>query len=443
MATPLNTHPKCTIDANDDDVLCYELIKLIHSFGTAPMTARHIFAMMAVPFPDMRAVWCPHAAIYRELNAIPDGCTVIPAKVSNLPALDSWIKRYGEGHNARLMRSTGKVHLGYDALLLIALTVKHAVEDGKFPGSRMLTFAKRDSAQFPKRLENIGRKRNRKPGKAAPTEFTPEQKDLMKEHLSEIMKDTRRYHDITRNRARDLYTKPNVSGVKFLTSQSSARKPPHKDTEFKRFAERLGQELLGRGLDTLAVQAAINAEFMTPETFDLSPVHRALDYGMIAHCADWVENIGPSKLKRRRINRHLAKLTPTELKKRDDRVALLSTFAWPEDSGLRAHVYRAAAVQINESGKPWFSLSKVALRLGKKADGMTLSHPNGILEPVPTAPPVCLVLTPYDVRYAYCRYFLETSPLFAQDTPVRFRYLHRSVEQLLNFDAESVDNHDY
>ena len=119
--------PKPAPDTTPDEVLCYELLHLIHTYGQPALVARHVRALLITPTPDMDAVWCPHAAIIRELDASPDKTAYVKIKasrLSNLTALDAWLDRYGHACNARIDRATRRLHLGYDALLVIAHTAR-------------------------------------------------------------------------------------------------------------------------------------------------------------------------------------------------------------------------------------------------------------------------------------------------------------------------------
>ena len=437
MASPTRLFSKTTYDATPDEVLCYTLIRLIGNEGHPALVARHAHALLITPTPDMDAMWCPHAAIIRELDASPDKTARVKIKASKLPslsALDSWLDRYGQACNARIDRATGYLHLGYDALLVIAHTAREAINAGKFPGTKILARAEQDAKQFPDRPtpSSVKRKHHKKKPKAPPV--TPETRALMREHLHMIMTDHRRYHDLTRGRARDFYARRAASPATFLTSQESAALEPHKDRDFKRLALRLTD-----APDADLIAMALNAGFRMPDAYDLAPLHRALDYGHVEFCAKAITDAYSYEhpIRQRRTNRFVARLSPAEQQRRDNLIATLSAFVWPEDCGLRAQVYRAVAIEINESGKPWFSVSRIAARLGKKADGMTALHTSGIFDTVPTAPPICLQLSAYDVRYAYIRHYLGTSMMFSEDRPARFRYLLDDTARLFEY---SVDN---
>lgn len=435
MARMTGKFAKPTPDTTPDEMLCYELLHLIHTYGQPALVARHVRALLITPTPDMDAVWCPHAAIIRELDASPDKAAHVKIKasrLSNLTALDAWLDRYGQACNARIERATGRLYLGYDALLIIAHTAREAVNAGKFPGSQIMACAERDARQFHEPVRQEGTRRSYARNKTP--EATPETRALMREHLHMIMTDHRRYHDLTRGRARDLYARRAASPATFLTSQESAALEPHKDRDFKRLALRLTD-----APDADLITLAVNTGFRMPDAYDLAPLHRALDYGHVEFCAKAITDAYSYEhpIRQRRTNRFVARLSAAEQQRRDSLIATLSAFVWPEDCGLRAQVYRAVAIEINESGKPWFSVSRIAARLGKKADGMTALHTSGIFDTVPTAPPVCLQLSAYDVRYAYTRHYLGTSMMFSEDRPARFRYLLDDTARLLEY---SVDN---
>ena len=130
MARMTGKFAKPTPDTTPDEMLCYELLHLIHAQGQPTLVARHVRALLITPTPDMDAVWCPHAAIIRELDASPDKAAHVKIKasrLSNLTALDAWLDRYGQACNARIDRATGRLYLGYDALLVIAHTAREAV----------------------------------------------------------------------------------------------------------------------------------------------------------------------------------------------------------------------------------------------------------------------------------------------------------------------------
>lgn len=441
------SYATATSDATGDDVVCYELMKSIARSKRTPIISKHVMALLITPTPDMTATWCPHAAIVRELQRLPRGEMPVKPVVSSNRDLLIWVKR-NEPYGARIDMRSGLLYLEHMALLAIARTTKEAIDAGKFPGTKALAQARRDSQMFPEYVKcpKSGHRTAEKTG-AEPMVPTSEIMEDMRDDLMAITRDRKRYDDLTRSEAGRHLNKARLDHTtfRFLTSQASARIPEHADANIDGFLNDLERHMtLGITPFTVMTPGEFKLEIaLHPEIgdTDLTPLRRALKYGDLDTCLRWLKDKTPQRVSasdepRQSMNRHMHKRTPEELAASSRAKHALSQFHWPEESGLRSVVYETVYRYFaGDEGKPgtpkrYVTVSDIYPRIRTSQDGMSKTDVAIITTRVPSIPRVALSLTEYNIRADYVEHFLSTSHLFSRMTGKRFRYLPSSLQVL-------------
>lgn len=141
-------------------------------------------------------------AIVRELQRLPKGEMPVQPNVTSRAELLRWVAK-NEPYGARLDKRSGILYMEHHALLSIARTTREAIDAGKFPGTKALAQAKRDSDMFPEYVKcpkSVHTPRGK--SNKQPVTFTPDIKESMEDDLTAIMRDRTRYDDLTRPQRR-------------------------------------------------------------------------------------------------------------------------------------------------------------------------------------------------------------------------------------------------
>lgn len=438
---------RISIDATADDIICMELMKAIMDSSLTPIISKHVMALLITPTPDMAATWCPHAAIVRELQRLPNAEMPVKPRVTSRAALSAWVNR-NAAYGVRLDIRAELLYLEHHALLAIARTAREAIDAGMFPGTKALAQARRDSTMFPEYVKcpkSVHAPRGK--SNKQPVTFTPDIKEFMEDDLTAIMRDRTRYDDLTRSEARRYLNKGKMDHVayNFLTSHVSSCVPQYADGNIDGFLNDLERHMT-LGLTPFTVMTLDEFKMMTdpsPEigATDLTPLRRALKYGGLDTCLKWLmakipQRIGVPGEPRQSMNRHMYKFSDEELEAKARAKATLEKFHWPEESGLRSvvyeTVYRYFAGDEKKPGTPkrYVTVSDLYPMVRTSQDGIAKVNVAAITTRAPSIPRIALSLTDHNLRASYIEHFLSTSHLFSRMTGKRFRYLPSSLQVL-------------